>query len=549
MKPKYKTDVSADRLSKFLFIGVYALFALASNALATPQLYQRLDALIAAQDSITLAKQQALDNLNITMHKGVLTPLDEYVLNDRLYNEYIAFKFDSAFHYASLNVEIAKRLNDNDRLSSSLLKLAYIESVAGMFDKAGETLALIDEHSLGDSLRAEYYNECSKLFMFRGEFAAGTIYEQAYADSAAYYRAHTIDLAPPSSNRRTFSRALSYCEQGEVDKAIELLTRRLEAVKQGERQYSVITSTLAYFYQRKGDEQMREQYLLQSAISDVMGCVRENTSLRALSLMLLDKGDVDRAFTYLNTSINDAMFYGTRLRNIQSAQLAPIIIKAYNDNRTANYNRTLLLLAVVIVVAVVLVLALVFALRQSAKRREAARQVALINNELHDTVAALKDANDRLAQTSLIKNEYLARFLTLCSANIDRTDQWRRALYRMVKERRFEQLNSQLKNTSAISESIELFHDNFDEAFLNIYPDFVADVNELLSPDARLETSGKKLTTELRILALMRLGITDNATIAGILRNSLSTIYTYRSRMKAKAVSPATFEQHIKSAG
>ena len=541
-----------------------ALLALVTQcftmATTTEQLYRRLDALIANQDSITLAKQASIDAVRVAMTGGQLSPEAQYALNDRMYEQYIAFKFDSALHYATLNVELARTMNNARYSNAALLKLAYIQSVAGLFEVADNTLDHIDTRSLDDSLRAEYYNERAKLYLFRQEYTQGTPYEAANADSAQHYRALTIGLAAPGSYRRTFADAVYHCENGDYDTAIKMLQAELKktiADSTGSdeqallsvidrRRYAVITSTLAYFYRRKGDERQCEHYLLLAAISDVAGAVRENTSLRSLSMMLLDKGDPDRAFNYLNTSINDAKFFGTRLRNIQSAQLVPIIIKAYNDNRTASHQRRAMLLILVGATAFILILALAYALYQNRKRRAASRQVSRINATLSETVEQLKDVNSRLAQTSNIEDEYLTRLLMLCSTLIDRNDHRRKDNLKLAHDRRYEQLVANLKSNSDTAESVTMFHDNFDEAFLNIYPDFVATVNSLLKSDAQVETDGKGLSTELRILALIRLGISDNATIAGILRASLSTVYTYRSRLKARALTPETFEAVIK---
>ena len=120
-------------------------------------------------------------------------------------------------------------------------------------------------------------------------------------------------------------------------------------------------------------------------------------------------------------------------------------------------------------------------------------------------------------------------------------------LNRLARDRKLEDLYAELKSNTALNEGIRLFHQNFDTAFLNIYPRFVEEVNRLLTPENRFEVSGdaKKLSTELRVLALIRLGINDNQRIADILRSSITTIYTYRSKLKAKAVSKDTFEDDV----
>lgn len=537
-------------MARFLIVALMAGSALTAAASESIEaLYARLDSLISVQDDITAAKRNHIAAIIDAATGGEPLSADErYRLNERLYKEYIAFNYDSAFRYASLNVELARATGDYSRQCDSRIKLAHITSVAGLFDKAGELLDSIDHRRLDASLQAEYYNERSKVFQYRREFAQGTPFEREYADSAQHYRALTMSLATPDSFRHVFSQAVHTAEQGDADGAVSALLPWLDHYGAGTRNYAIVASTLAYFHSLRGDEQSRERYLLLSAISDVQGAVRENTSLRALSMLLLDKGDVDRAFNYLNTSINDAVFYGSRLRNIQSGQLAPIIIKAYNDNRSAQHRQTQLQLLVMAILAVIMAIVLAVIVWLMKKRRDANARIALVNSRLQDTVDELQRVNVLIKQSNQIKDEYIVRFMMLSSTMIERAERQRKDNLKLARDRKLDQLYSNLKSTAQDSDNVKLFHENFDTAFLNIFPQFVEQVNKLWRPEDRI-TPSHGLTTELRILALIRLGITDNATISGILRSSLSTVYTYRSRLKARALEPDTFDATVKSLG
>ena len=170
-----------------------------------------------------------------------------------------------------------------------------------------------------------------------------------------------------------------------------------------------------------------------------------------------------------------------------------------------------------------------------------------MNARLGDTVGQLNESNGLLREREKIKEEYIARFLTLSSRFIDRGEEQRKALYRLFRDRKHEDLLRELKSTHHGNENARLFYENFDNAFLNIYPTFVDEVNNLLQEGGKIEVrQGKRLTTESRVLALIRLGITDNQSIANILRASLTTIYTYRSKLKARAISKDDFEDQVK---
>ena len=323
----------------------------------------------------------------------------------------------------------------------------------------------------------------------------------------------------------------------------------------GDRMYSIITSTMSFHYSQMGDKDKQMQYLIKSAESDLEGCIRENTSLRAIADRLFDEGDIDRAYRYMRVAVDDANFYGTRLRNIQSSRIVPKILNAYQTKQERNHRNMMWLLGIISLIALLLVVG-VIAIYQLLKRyrrlneqkKAINEQLRQVNAQLGDTVEQLHETNGLLREREKIKEEYIARFLTLSSRFIDRGEEQRKALYRLYRDRKTEELARELKSTHSGNENAQLFYENFDNAFLNIYPTFVDEVNKLLQEDGKIEVKqGKRLTTESRVLALIRIGITDNQSIANILRASLTTIYTYRSKLKARALKKDDFEAQVKA--
>lgn len=332
------------------------------------------------------------------------------------------------------------------------------------------------------------------------------------------------------------------------DQAIKILLPFLQkGPKSGARDYSVITSDLAHFYFCKKDFEMRKYYLLLSAISDVQGAIRENNSMRDLASLLMDEGDYDRAYKYINVSINDALFYGTRLRNMQTVRLEPKIIEAYQRTQVKNKQTLTVVIVIISVITVLLVVALFFLLQYLRRYHRTTRVVNDVNSKLSDTVEQVKKANDQLREDGQIKEQYLSRFIELSSILIDRFDDRRKQANRLVREHKLDELYTYLKSSAKTSEDIKLFYSNFDEAFLNIYPNFPDAVNALMTPEGQFNVKGNTLNTELRILALIRLGIKDNNRIAAILRSSITTIYTYRSKMKARSLAKDDFENKVES--
>lgn len=510
------------------------------------KLYVTLDSLLDNRERIYSEKEKRIEVVRAGLDDPRLGDSERYALQDRLYNEYCAFKHDSAYKYVMSNVVTAQKLGDASKEALSKLHLAHILSVSGLFDQAELTLNELNPDQLDDKTKVEYYNQLGELNLFQSEFAVNTRYFNLYHDRAQTYRQQIIDTADPTTFEYGFSQAVFLCENGKVKEAINRLETLLKTLREGERNYSIVTSTLAYFYDHLKNGQKKEYYLLLSAISDSRAAIAENNALRELSAILLAKGDTDRAFRYLNEAIENANFYGTMLRNQQAAALVPGIVKAYDSMKTTQSNHARWLIICLSIVTLMLVVAVFMMLRYLKKRKEANQKVREMNQLLNDNLKQLEETSTKMKESNTIKDEYIGRFLDLCSSYIDSADEQRKLENRLARDKKLPELYAELKSTKYITELTTMFYQNFDNTFLKIYPTFVEEVNNLLEPQNRTEVKGEKLNTELRVLALIRLGISDNQKIASILRSSITTIYTYRSKLKAKAIRKETFEDEVR---
>lgn len=536
-------------------ISIAALFVFSSfevmagtNNQKIKALYHTLDSLIDCQDSLISKKKAHIK----AIHDGVkgiqLTSEQVLALNNRLYDEYMAFNFDSAHYYIKKNIEILQSFDDANLKASSLIRMAHILAVSGMFEKAGAMLDEIPLSRLDTEKKVEFYNQKSELFLYRSEMAQYSPYFKEYIDSTQYYRQLILQIAPKESFEYITNLASYTCERGNEDQAIRIFENYLPSIQQGDRRYSIITSTLAYFYSRKQQAELQEKYLLLSAISDLRGTILENNSFRELSSILMERGDFSKAYLYLSQASDDAQLYGSRLRSVQAAHLSPLITKAYDAERAQAQHRTNILLIIISFIALLLVGSIVYTLSLMRKRRLANEKISRMNAELSQHNDEIKMMNNQMKEANRIKDEYIGRFLELCSNLIHRGEERVKRLNRLARERKLEELYAELKSNSSINGGIRMFHQNFDTAFLNIYPNFVSEVNLLMSEGNSFDVDddANKLTTELRVLALIRLGIQDNQKIADILRSSITTIYTYRSKLKSRARNKETFEDDIR---
>ena len=510
------------------------------------RLYNTIDSLIEHRSELLAEKEIRLKALKDGLQEG----LDEdqlFKLNERIYDEYMAYNFDSAYYYINKNVERQRALGHADRFAASAVRMAHILAVSGIFNNARLLLNEVRVEDISTANKIDYYEQQSELNLFRSEMANFTPLFPAYVDSMQHYRQKILEIAPHDSYNYIFNLATYTCEQGEVDKAIKMLEDYLPKLRQGDRHYSIVTSTLAFFYTHKDQPETREKYLLLSAISDLRASILENNSLRELSIILLERQEYKKAYNYLQQASEDAKLYGSRLRSLQAARLAPLITQAYDTERVRTQNRTYILLAILSVITLLLIGTIAFILSMMRKRRAAIEKINTLNQELERRNAAIEAANNEMKESNRIKDEYIGRFLELSSNYIQRGEDRAKLLNRLARDKKMAELYAELKSSASLNESIRLFYQNFDTAFLNIYPNFIKEVNSLMANGNQFEVDGgQKLTTELRILALIRLGINDNQKIADILRSSITTIYTYRSKIKARALSKDTFEDEIR---
>jgi len=538
---------------RFLLISIMLIMAISNSAhqQSNQLLYQTLDSLIVQYDQLTAEKERRVANIKDGVRGIMLTPEQQYDLNQRLYDEYVAYKFDSAFYYIDRNVKAISASTDRDRFAASAVRMAHILAVTGLFDRARRLLDEVNPDSISDQQKIAYYTQQSELNLYRSEMAQYTNYFYDYIKRAQYYRQLVMQIAPKDSYDYIFNKATYICEAGDTDEAIRLLENYLSKINQGTRTYSIVTSTLAFFYQKKGAPEQQEYYLLLSAISDERSAIRENNSLRSLSEMLMSRGKNDEAYRYLLQAISEAKFYGSRIRMMQVGRMAPQILQLYDAERTQTQQRTNLLLTVISFISLVLVGIIIYTLILYRKKHAAGLQIIEMNKMLASHSEEIEIVNTQMKEANRIKEEYIGRFLELSSQLISDGEQRLKQLNRLARERKLEELYAELKTMEPVNKGIRTFHSHFDTAFLNIYPNFISEVNRLLNSESQfaIEIDGtpiKHLSTELRVLALIRLDITDNQKIADILRSSITTIYTYRSKLKAKAINKDTFEDDVR---
>ena len=535
-----------------LFFSCYSAFAGES----LDSLLNVLDKTIKEADTYVQIKENKLHELKKEARKTPPVSVERYHLNNDIYLEYKAYSSDSALHYLNENMLLARQLNDKERDLKIQLELSYLLSSIGMYMEAADILNSIDRQTLPSSLLGYYYT-CYEHVYFEAGAAQPRykMFASRYAKLSHAYRDSMQVTLDPSSATYLWLRETQLREAGKYDEALEFSDRRLAEASFGTPQYALVAYQRFRLFESMGKKDEHLYYLVLSAISDVRSAIKEQSSLMVLAQELNRKGDLKRAYDYINFSWEISQFYKTRLRSWMNITPLSMINGNYQDIIKQQNRELLIYIACVALLALLLVIALIYIYRQMkalsiAKKglQEVNERLFSLNEELEEVNRHLRSTNLELSESNLIKEAYIARFFKLCSVYVDRLQAYRKLVNKKLQRGQVAELlkMTHLSNDIVTVEVQELYA-NFDSAFLHLFPNFVESLNALLLPDEQIVLKPDELlNTELRIFALIRLGIKDSSQIAELLHYSVNTIYNYRSRVKTKArVSRDDFEDLV----
>lgn len=515
-----------------------------------------LDKTIKEADTYVQIKENKLHELKKKARKTSPFSVKRYNLNNDIYLEYKAYSSDSALHYLNENMLLARQLNDKERELKIQLELSYLLSSIGMYMEAADILNLIDRQTLPSSLLGYYYT-CYEHVYFEAGAAQPRykMFASRYAKLSHAYRDSMQVTLDPSSATYLWLRETQLREAGKYDEALEFSDRRLAEASFGTPQYALVAYQRFRLFESMGKKDEHLYYLVLSAISDVRSAIKEQSSLMVLAQELNSKGDLKRAYDYINFSWEISQFYKTRLRSWMNITPLSMINGNYQDIIKQQNRELLIYITCVALLALLLVIALIYIYRQMkalsiAKKglQEVNERLFSLNEELEEVNCHLRSTNLELSESNLIKEAYIARFFKLCSVYVDRLQAYRKLVNKKLQRGQVAELlkMTHLSNDIVTVEVQELYA-NFDSAFLHLFPNFVESLNALLLPEEQIVLKPDELlNTELRIFALIRLGIKDSSQIAELLHYSVNTIYNYRSRVKTKArVSRDDFEDLV----
>ena len=547
---------------------VMLALCLAGAALATPPYSKTptlddLDQVIKDSRVYTHKYEEEIEILKDKYVKAK-TDKERLAVSRDLFAKYKPFKLDLAYVYAEKKLYLARKLNYTEDSIYSELDIAGIFTKTGNYVGAYKILSNMSSHLITEDIRQYYYSLYGSLYEALRETSVTKDLRNGYERKRMLYRDSLKSL---EGNQAAWDKAEFLCSQHKYTDALHILLNTYRKLSMDDRDMGYVAYAISDIYRQVNDSEKEKLYLVISAISDLKNSVKEYISLRRLATLLYEEGDVRRAYRYMRKSMEDATFCNARLRIIEVSDALPIIDKAYDSMQKT--ERVYIFYGFVLGSVLLFLLgAMVIYTRKQLKKIALARraleesnknlhemnlklnslnaQLSSANGKLNDANIALQETNGSLFESNKIKNIYIMEFMNKCSAYIDKLDGYRRSLNKLAAAGHVQELYKRLKSNALIEDEIEEFFEDFDRIFLKIFPNFVTSFNGLMKEEENilLKKVGR-LNTELRIYALIRLGITENEKIAAFLRCSRQTVYSYRSRIRLRSLYPEDFEERV----
>ncbi len=532
----------------FLAISLLTSFSFLRATENTDSLLKVLDEVVANHKQYSDKKEEKLLQLK-SLLRITTSGEQQFVVCGQLIDEYYYYQKDSALVYVKRSIKIANQIHDNNRLISARIKLASINGSIGMYKEALEIFRDINITNY-PGLKVEYYNEYAILYGYMGFYAVTDQDRRMYNQSNKLYYDSLVAIIPRDTSLYVLAKTGVYFTDNQHEKAFGLLNAAyLRCTDMHER--AKLAYNIGTVYGNRKDTKRETLWLTISSINDLGSVTKEYVSLRILAYKLFQQGDIDRAYNYMSCALEDALFCNARLRTHEISLMMPIIDKAYQHQTRTKQQILTISTIVVSVLSLFLLIAIWRVYRQMKKLAMARKELAQVNDHLSDLNERLLENNDSLTEANVIKEEYIVKYMDQCSLYIDKMDEYRRNLQKIVNSGKMEDLLLRIKSKTFIEDEVAEFYLNFDKTFVQLFPDFIEKLNKLLIPSEQIHPkAGQILNLELRIYALIRLGINDSVKIAAFLRCSANTIYNYRTRNRNNAVVHRdSFEEQVMQIG
>lgn len=524
------------------------------------KLLHSLDSLLEQQDLFARVKEERIKQLKM-QYSRVKDVKELYAMNRMVYLEYRVYDADSALHYINKNIQLAQQTNNRTWEVVSLLEQSFVLTSSGLLTEALKAVSDIQPEELPQNLRSEYFGRlCTLYSRLRDYSSENSQLSEHYNNLQKAFRDSVYLTATPDELRYWNCRAWLYLGTPEIEPVKQAFEENKQTLSNDSRKYSIATYNLSAIYRSENNDSKYLENLILSAMADIRSVNGDIGSLQEIAEYLFKHGEIDRAYNYILYCSQKAMLFHNRVRIVKMSHLQNQIYKAYQEQSRTQQKRLQASLIAVSFLFLVLIGAFLFIRKQMRRLKEANlkldstnqklsvnmdalstahQRLEEVNMQLKDLNTQLQEVNDQLRESNYVKEEYIGYVFNICSTYISKLEEFRKNINRKLKVGQLEDVKAMTDSSATASNELKEFYQNFDTIFLHLYPDFVGDFNALLLPEERIELKeGELLNTELRIHALIRLGITDSVKIADFLHCSAQTVYNNRLRTRNKSIIP-----------
>lgn len=524
------------------------------------KLLHSLDSLLEQQDLFVRVKEERIKQLKM-QYSRVKDVKELYAMNRMVYLEYRVYDADSALHYINKNIQLAQQTNNRTWEVVSLLEQSFVLTSSGLLTEALKAVSDIQPEELPQNLRSEYFGRlCTLYSRLRDYSSENSQLSEHYNNLQKAFRDSVYLTATPDELRYWNCRAWLYLGTPEIEPVKQAFEENKQTLSNDSRKYSIATYNLSAIYRSENNESKYLENLILSAMADIRSVNGDIGSLQEIAEYLFKHGEIDRAYNYILYCSQKAMLFHNRVRIVKMSHLQNQVYKAYQEQSRTQQKRLQASLIAVSFLFLVLIGAFLFIRKQMRRLKEANlkldstnqklsvnmdalstahQRLEEVNMQLKDLNTQLQEVNDQLRESNYVKEEYIGYVFNICSTYISKLEEFRKNINRKLKVGQIEDVKAMTDSSATASNELKEFYQNFDTIFLHLYPDFVSDFNALLLPEERIELKeGELLNTELRIHALIRLGITDSVKIADFLHCSAQTVYNNRLRTRNKSIIP-----------
>lgn len=506
------------------------------------ELLELLDSYVDKRDEFSKQKEKKIDQLKLKLRTAENNTQRLALLNS-IYREYYTYHYDSAMVYVNRGLALSENENNTYYIALNKINRAAVLSTGGFYSQSEELLEDIKKKGVPEQLKQYYYYTRTWLYNYWEAFSNKSEFMGYYHKKKFEYLKLTMEVTSSKdvALHAYLSGELAFLINPMSKAVLQFYTKALRNSRVDSRVHASAAYCVARYYRELGDMRRYEKYIIEAAISDMVCPLKENLALQEFSTYLYEKDQkyADRAARYIYCSMEDARFYNNRLRMLEISSVLPIIATA-NQEALAHKERIVRgVLAVVSFLSLMLLATAIFGYKQNKWLAGSRREVKTQNRQL-------KELNERLVATNHRRETYMRLFMDISAVYIRKLMEYRKLVSRKIKANQTADLLKTINSYKLAEEEATTFYTRFDRAFTELYPSFVDELNSLLLPEGRIALpSPNTLTTEARIYALMRLGVTESQEIATLLFYSTQTIYNYKSAMRTRAVNRETFEEDI----